>query len=84
MDQFYAQFVDTVAQNRGLSPDAVRATEAGLYYGTDAVKAGLADRVESQQAAIDRIAAEVSAKRSSSKPRSARAAAAAMAMAAQI
>lgn len=41
----YGLFVDTVARHRGLSADAVRATEAGIYFGTDAVAAGLADAV---------------------------------------
>lgn len=83
MDRYYGQFVETVAANRGLSVEAVRATEAGLYYGKDAVAAGLADKVESQQAAINRIAANVASQRNG-KPRGARATAAAMSMAAQL
>lgn len=85
MDHYYARFVDTVAANRGLSVEAVRATQAGLYYGQDAIKAGLADTLESQQAAINRIAANVSARRVK-RPvgRGTRATAAAMAMASQL
>ena len=45
VDRVYSLFVDTVATHRGLSADAVRATEAGIYFGTDAVAAGLADAV---------------------------------------
>lgn len=41
----YDLFVDTVASHRNLSVDAVRATEAGIYFGADAVAAGLADAV---------------------------------------
>lgn len=41
----YDLFVDTVARHRNLSADAVRATEAGIYFGADAVAAGLADAV---------------------------------------
>ncbi|ASJ23829.1 S49 family peptidase [Laribacter hongkongensis] len=41
----YDLFVETVARHRGLDADAVRATEAGLFFGPDAVAAGLADAV---------------------------------------
>lgn len=41
----YDLFVDTVASHRNLSADAVRATEAGIYFGSDAVATGLADAV---------------------------------------
>jgi capsid assembly protease len=47
VDRCYALFCGTVARNRGLSVDVVRATEAGLFWGDAAVDAGLADRVES-------------------------------------
>lgn len=59
----YDHFAEGVARNRGLSVAKVKATEAGVFFGADAVAQGLADRVESPQAAIDRIAAEVAAKR---------------------
>jgi len=45
VDRVYGLFVDTVARHRGLSSQAVRDTEAGLYFGKDAVRAGLADAV---------------------------------------
>jgi len=45
VDRVYGLFVDTVARHRGLSSHAVRDTEAGLYFGKDAVRAGLADAV---------------------------------------
>ena len=45
VNRLYGLFVDTVARNRSLSADAVRATEAALFFGDDAVKAGLADGV---------------------------------------
>jgi ClpP class serine protease len=35
-------------------------TQAGIYFGQDAVAAGLADRVETPQEAIDRIASGIS------------------------
>lgn len=43
--RLYEMFVETVARNRGLSVEAVQATEASVYFGADAVAAGLADRV---------------------------------------
>jgi len=45
VDRVYDLFVETVARHRGLDADAVRATEAGLFFGPDAVAAGLADAV---------------------------------------
>ncbi|MBF0142858.1 MAG: S49 family peptidase [Magnetococcales bacterium] len=45
VDRLYGMFVQTVAANRGLTEEAVRATEAGIYFGANAVDAGLADRV---------------------------------------
>ena len=45
VDQLYDLFVAEVAQNRGLSESAVYETEAGLFYGEEAVSAGLADGV---------------------------------------
>src|SRR5260363_275856 len=38
-------FVETVARNRGLSPQAVRNTEAATYLGAAGLNAGLADAV---------------------------------------
>lgn len=65
----YDQFADGVARNRGLSVAKVKATEAGVFFGADAIAQGLADRLESPQAAIDRIAAEVAAMRSGASGR---------------
>ena len=45
IDRLYALFVDHVAAMRGLDAAAVRATEAALFFGEDAVRAGLADAV---------------------------------------
>ncbi|WP_399681331.1 S49 family peptidase [Xenophilus sp.] len=45
VDRIYGLFVETVARHRALDADAVRATEAGLFFGPDAVAAGLADAV---------------------------------------
>ena len=45
-------FVATVARNRKLAPDDVRATEAGCFLGSDGVSVGLADSVSSPEAAF--------------------------------
>lgn len=45
VDRLYGMFVSTVAQNRGMKSSEIKATEAGVYYGADAVRAGLADEV---------------------------------------
>lgn len=63
LDHYYEMFCDTVAQNRGMKVSAVKDTEAGLFYGGNAIEAGLADGLESQQQAVNRIAASVAAKR---------------------
>jgi capsid assembly protease len=45
VDRLYDLFVGHVALMRGLDADAIRATEAALYFADDAVYAGLADAV---------------------------------------
>jgi signal peptide peptidase SppA len=55
---YYAQFVDAVARYRGIGADAVRSTEAGVFFGQKGVNIGFADRIETPQAAADRVAAQ--------------------------
>jgi len=62
IDQLYTLFVNTVSQYRGLSADAIRGQEAGIFTGQDAIKAGLADRI----ATPDQLLAEM--QKSFSKP----------------
>ena len=45
VDRLYGLFIDTVAGHGRLTADALRATEAGLYFGDAAVAVGLADAV---------------------------------------
>ncbi len=52
VDRTYALLVNTVARNRGLAEAAIRETEAGLYFGSDAVNARLADRLGGRQGAL--------------------------------
>lgn len=47
VDRIYDLFVAAVASNRNISADAVRATEAGIFIGAQAVELGLADGVSS-------------------------------------
>lgn len=47
VDATYDIFVSTVARNLGMTPAAVRATEARIYQGKKAVEAGFADSVSS-------------------------------------
>ena len=55
VDRIYDLFVETVARHRGLDADAVRATEAGLFFGPDAVATGLADAVGSLDDALTQL-----------------------------
>lgn len=45
VDRLYGLFIDTVASHGRLTADALRATEAGLFFGDAAVTAHLADAV---------------------------------------
>lgn len=60
IDHYYGLFVDAVAAYRGLDPAAVRGTEARTYIGAHAIAAYLADRVETPDQAIARLAASLS------------------------
>ena len=62
VDRVYEIFVAAVARNRGLTPEAVRATEAGLLFGPQAVEAGLADGVASFEETLAALEAEVNPK----------------------
>ncbi|WP_264687479.1 MULTISPECIES: S49 family peptidase [unclassified Wolbachia] len=45
VDRLYEMFVQLIARNRNLSIEAIKSTEAGLYFGEKAVEIGLADGV---------------------------------------
>jgi signal peptide peptidase SppA len=62
VNRLYGLFVDTVSRNRSISADTVRATEAGLFFGDDAVKAGLADGVGTFESAVQSLAATLTPK----------------------
>jgi len=63
VQESYQLFVGAVADYRGLSIEAVRATEAGLYRGQAGIKAGLADRLQSPQDAVDDLSRAVAQSR---------------------
>jgi signal peptide peptidase SppA len=43
--RLYGMFVQLIARNRNLSTQAIKSTEAGLYFGQNAIEIGLADEV---------------------------------------
>ena len=45
VDRLYGMFTGVVASNRNLTEAAIRTTEAGLFFGANAIQAGLADRI---------------------------------------
>ncbi len=59
VDTTYARFVTLVAQNRGLSEDAVRATQAAIYSSAEAKPLGLIDEILPASEAISYIVSEV-------------------------
>lgn len=64
VDRLYGLFVAHVAAMRGLDEDAIRATEAGLYFGPEAVAAGLADAEGSSEAVLADFSAFLATRRS--------------------
>lgn len=57
VDRLYGMFTGAVARYRGMKEDAVRATEALMYHGAEAVKAGLADKVGTLADALEDLEA---------------------------
>jgi signal peptide peptidase SppA len=55
VDRVYAIFTEHVAAMRGLDLGVVRATEAGLFFGRSAVTQGLADGVQTLDAALSQF-----------------------------
>lgn len=55
VDRLYAIFTEHVAAMRGLDLDSVRATEAGLFFGSNAVAQGLADGVQTLEATLSQF-----------------------------
>jgi signal peptide peptidase SppA len=55
VNETYDLFAQTIARNRGMSADAVKATQAAIYNGKKAVNAGLADAIMSSDKALAEI-----------------------------
>jgi signal peptide peptidase SppA len=55
----YGLLVNTVARNRGLPEAAVRGTEAGLFFGSDALNVKFADRLGTRQDALAELRAVI-------------------------
>ena len=61
VDRLYGMFVGAVAQGRNMPEAAVRATEAGLFFGENAVNAGMADQVGTIRDALAGLTAQLQA-----------------------
>lgn len=69
IDRTYAQFTGYVSNFRAMPIQAVANTEAGLFFGQQALDVGFADRLETPQDAISRItAASLAAKTANLTP----------------
>ncbi|MFB6129382.1 MAG: signal peptide peptidase SppA [Salinigranum sp.] len=55
VDDYYEDFVETVAEGRDLDPDAVRDTEARIYLGDEAAEIGLVDEIGDREAVEARL-----------------------------
>ncbi len=64
VDRLYEMFVSTVATNRGLDAQAVRDTQARLFYAGDAIEAGFADAIGTADDALRALAVEVQQRKS--------------------
>ena len=73
VDRLYDIFVNQVGEMRGIDPDTVCATEAGLFYGEQAVAAGLADAVMPFDAVMTEFTDALAAKQRLAQPGVARA-----------
>lgn len=60
VDRVYGLFVQSVARGRGLSSDAIRKTEAGLFFGEDGIASGLADKIGTFEDALTDLSASLS------------------------
>ncbi|MDT3749751.1 S49 family peptidase [Pseudomonas kurunegalensis] len=63
VQESYQLFTGAVSVYRGMSIEAVRATEAGLYRGPAAIAIGFADRLQTPQDAVDDLARAVAQSR---------------------
>lgn len=59
VDRLYGLFVGKVAQARGLSDTQVRDQQAGIFYGENAIAAGLADQIGTISSALSDLSARI-------------------------
>jgi len=59
VDRLYSEFCALVAANRGMTAEAVRSTDAAIYRGDLAIRAGLADRLGTLDLAVVEMVAEL-------------------------
>lgn len=71
VDRQQAMFVDSVAGHRGISSEGVIGTQAGLFFGPEAISAGLADQIGTPAEAHAALAAYVTPQRTRSSAMSA-------------
>ena len=64
VDRVYGMLTGAVAANRNMPESAVRETEAALYFGVNAVKAGLADRIGTRKEALADLRQAIAGRRS--------------------
>lgn len=62
IDAVYKIFIELVAENRGLSVESVRSTEAATYMGKAAIGVGLADSVGTLGEAVEALAGQLNGK----------------------
>jgi len=55
VDDYYDDFVETVAEGRELDPETVRETEARIYLGDQAADIGLVDEIGDREAVEERL-----------------------------
>jgi len=65
VNAFGLKFAGSVAELRGMELDKVLATQAGMYFGQDAIAAGLADEMASFDDAVAMLAEDIRKKNSS-------------------
>ncbi|RTY77190.1 S49 family peptidase [Pseudomonas veronii] len=63
VQESYLLFANAVSEYRGMSVQQVMATEAGLYRGQAGISAGLADRLQNPQQAVDDLSHSVAVSR---------------------
>ena len=63
VDRLYGMFVGVIAKGRNMPEATVRSTEAGIFFGSNAVKVGLADRIGTIRDALVDLSAAIESPR---------------------